>query len=29
MLFTKSDALLDELYAIAKNVYDSAIYFNK
>ncbi|MGZ0050755.1 DUF47 domain-containing protein [Brevibacillus gelatini] len=28
MLFAKSDALLDHLYTIAKNVYDSAIYFN-
>jgi len=29
MLFTKSDALLDDLYEIAKNVHDSAIYFNE
>ncbi|MGM0713596.1 DUF47 family protein [Brevibacillus parabrevis] len=29
MLFTKSDALLDDLYDIAKNVHDSAVYFNQ
>ncbi len=29
MLFTKSDALLDDLYEIAKNVHDSAVYFNQ
>lgn len=29
MLFTKSDALLDDLYEIAKNVYKSAVYFNE
>ncbi|CAI8931002.1 DUF47 domain-containing protein [Brevibacillus sp. IT-7CA2] len=29
MLFTKSDALLDDLYEIAKNVHQTAIYFNE
>lgn len=29
MLFTKSDALLDELYEIAKNVHESAVFFNQ
>ncbi|KQL46218.1 DUF47 domain-containing protein [Brevibacillus choshinensis] len=29
MLFTKTDALLEDLYEIAKNVHDSAVYFNQ
>ncbi len=29
MLFTKTDALLEDLYEIAKNVHESAVYFNE